>query len=703
MSSTIHSLGTSQAGKDWSKQLAPTKLGGLKLLFMSKEKSIDKFNHAREHFVEAFQSQIKEELDVLPKGAHGPFLKKAYESLDKILELTFDHAERTVNDSGYSKSVHRQMVQNANELAVGMFKEIGKEMLKDGNVLELARQENKPENQPPVDGNQRPRLFIKDGRIEMRGKAPPLENLIFRGGGAKGIGNAPAIKELEVSGSLKEVKRVVGTSAGALTALSLASGYDADRFTQLIKDNPMAGMAGKVEGFKDKYPMVKLEGAAGKSWNPLGWKIRKKGGGSGEHALQVADKATAGRVSEFLKDSWNTEAFQRKLVEIKDKHGEDAVKRLALLKETPNFETDRTGKMITFKDLSILSEIAPDTFKELTLTGYDKTNKQTVYFDAKRYPDMPVAIAGRISMSIPVAFQTVKYDPGDKQGMRKWVDGGVGSNMPSEVVMKNERGQDLQGREREVTQGKTLLFTYAEQEGWKKKIHGKGKFKSEFSKNLKGALFAGNSRLGQVSVNDNKKIHNGGVNTFVVHHYDIDTMHLQATKERVDMAQAQSTLMALKQIEHRQGMGISLSFDTVEDILPYLTDTDKEEIRAAGPPLQEDYPPLPQETDMNLDKKVRERFKLEREQRFEMETKLYDMVANDLGVEERQGGVRNQRGGDLGNPFEDDPPKVLPQTVTGSRINLGDDFLQPGDTIDLDNMTIIRQPKQPHEEDFKVN
>jgi Patatin-like phospholipase len=85
-------------------------------------------------------------------------------------------------------------------------------------------------------GTVKPQLFITDeGRINMLRSAPPLETLVFRGGGARGIGNAPALTELELTASLQNVKHIVGTSAGALTAISrpaLPDGDETLRFGQ---------------------------------------------------------------------------------------------------------------------------------------------------------------------------------------------------------------------------------------------------------------------------------------------------------------------------------------------------------------------------------------------------------------------------------------------------------------------------------------
>jgi NTE family protein len=61
-----------------------------------------------------------------------------------------------------------------------------------------------------------------------------IENLVFEGAGVRGIAYAGAIKELEQKGLLKNVKRVGGTSAGAISALMLTLGYNAEEFTALI-------------------------------------------------------------------------------------------------------------------------------------------------------------------------------------------------------------------------------------------------------------------------------------------------------------------------------------------------------------------------------------------------------------------------------------------------------------------------------------
>ena len=52
-----------------------------------------------------------------------------------------------------------------------------------------------------------------------------FRNLIFEGGGVKGIAYVGAMQVLEQRQILKNIKRVGGTSAGAINALLFALGY----------------------------------------------------------------------------------------------------------------------------------------------------------------------------------------------------------------------------------------------------------------------------------------------------------------------------------------------------------------------------------------------------------------------------------------------------------------------------------------------
>ncbi|MEH6453563.1 MAG: patatin-like phospholipase family protein [Psychromonas sp.] len=53
----------------------------------------------------------------------------------------------------------------------------------------------------------------------------PFKNLVFEGGGVKGIAYVGVMKVLEDKGILENIKRVGGTSAGSINALLFAAGY----------------------------------------------------------------------------------------------------------------------------------------------------------------------------------------------------------------------------------------------------------------------------------------------------------------------------------------------------------------------------------------------------------------------------------------------------------------------------------------------
>lgn len=64
--------------------------------------------------------------------------------------------------------------------------------------------------------------------------AYPYTNLVFEGGGVKGIAYAGALSVLEQNGILPQIKAVAGTSAGAITATLVALGYSAEAVNQLV-------------------------------------------------------------------------------------------------------------------------------------------------------------------------------------------------------------------------------------------------------------------------------------------------------------------------------------------------------------------------------------------------------------------------------------------------------------------------------------
>jgi NTE family protein len=77
-------------------------------------------------------------------------------------------------------------------------------------------------------------------------------DLVFEGGGVKGIGLAGALAALQQRGFAH--KSVAGTSAGAITAALVAAGYSSGELDEILLKVPFAKF--KDEGWEDKVPLI---------------------------------------------------------------------------------------------------------------------------------------------------------------------------------------------------------------------------------------------------------------------------------------------------------------------------------------------------------------------------------------------------------------------------------------------------------------
>jgi NTE family protein len=76
-------------------------------------------------------------------------------------------------------------------------------------------------------------------------------NLVFEGGGVKGIAYAGALQVLTDCGIMPQIKQVAGTSAGAITATLVALGYQAPEIKSII-------MSLDFKQFEDGWELLRL-------------------------------------------------------------------------------------------------------------------------------------------------------------------------------------------------------------------------------------------------------------------------------------------------------------------------------------------------------------------------------------------------------------------------------------------------------------
>ena len=202
----------------------------------------------------------------------------------------------------------------------------------------------------------------------------PCADLVFEGGGVKGIGLAGAYAALRERGV--EPKRVAGTSAGAITAALVAAGYDAAELDQILLEVPFARF--KDEAWEDKAPLL---------GRPL--------------SVLTQRGIYEGR---FFQN------WMRELLEAKDVRTFGQLADLECPDPKDRYRLKVIVSDVTHRRLLVL----PDDAAHL---GVD--------------PDeLEVAYAVRMSMSIPVFFEPVMHHNPRTGNDHLIVDGGMLSNFP---------------------------------------------------------------------------------------------------------------------------------------------------------------------------------------------------------------------------------------------------------------------------------
>lgn len=214
-----------------------------------------------------------------------------------------------------------------------------------------------------------------------------IKNLVFEGGGAKGIAYVGAMQVLEEQGLLRDVEHVAGASAGAISALMVGLGFsNIELLNEMDVDFSL---------FKDGHYTKLFQGiSAMRAW--------------GMHPGKLLHEFAAERVAKKL--------------------------------HKPN---------ATFNDLheAVLAQHdkqAAARLRDVYFIGANLSTRQAEIFSYYTTPDMPLADALRISVAIPLFFEPKIYSKTaqgkfiyDKQQALvedsagdMYVDGGLANNYP---------------------------------------------------------------------------------------------------------------------------------------------------------------------------------------------------------------------------------------------------------------------------------
>lgn len=179
-----------------------------------------------------------------------------------------------------------------------------------------------------------------------------FRNLVFEGGGVKGIAYAGAVEVLEgINGFLPGIERVAGTSAGAITATLLALGATSQDVERIVG----------------------------------GTKFRK-----------------------FMDDSWGIVRDTTRLINEFGWFKGDAFSKWM----KKHIDALAENKDLTFAQLKAMA-VDSEKYKELAMIGSNLTLQKPEVYSADTTPDMRIWEAVRTSMSIPLFFKAVRDSDGD--------------------------------------------------------------------------------------------------------------------------------------------------------------------------------------------------------------------------------------------------------------------------------------------------
>jgi NTE family protein len=207
--------------------------------------------------------------------------------------------------------------------------------------------------------------------------AQQIENLVFEGSGIRGIGFCGALEVLDSAGFMDNIKRVSGTSAGAITASMLAVGYSPQEIREIIYYTDF-------QEFNDGERI--FVGGTERLLSNFGW---YKG-------------------EEFM--NWLESHIQKK-----------------------------TGSAdITLKELH---QNPQKNYLDVYVMATNLSDQKSEVLSYETHPDMRLVDAVRISMSVPLWFQAIGMNSSDEVlSAEEWdkntdimIDGGLVSNFPIHV------------------------------------------------------------------------------------------------------------------------------------------------------------------------------------------------------------------------------------------------------------------------------
>jgi predicted acylesterase/phospholipase RssA len=258
-------------------------------------------------------------------------------------------------------------------------------------------------------------------------------DLVFEGGGAKGMVFIGALDVL-FGEARHRPGRLLGTSAGAITALALAAGYTVPELNAALieKDAQDKPIFASFLGDPSPFDADAIRDST----------IRRL---LGELDLPFVPDFGEARIDDWIASRLAENEWGRHLFSFVERGGWYSADPFVNWAERKLNEGEVDGRPRRFGALT-LRQFFEETRVELTLVAADTTWARVLWLNHRTAPDCPAVWAARMSMSVPLLWQEVEWQrawgayhtwnratqrlqPSDITG-HTIVDGGLLSNFP---------------------------------------------------------------------------------------------------------------------------------------------------------------------------------------------------------------------------------------------------------------------------------
>ncbi|MFL5339145.1 MAG: patatin-like phospholipase family protein [Gemmataceae bacterium] len=284
---------------------------------------------------------------------------------------------------------------------------------------------------------------------------PPPLDLVFSGGGTRGVAHAGAVDVLEQR--KPTIRRVVGTSAGAIAAVFGAAGIPAADYLKLVPAK--AGDPFKFNAFMAPPAGDKVRDSARKKDSQTRMLLRSAVDSAADKFLEgIAQRRP--RIGELMQGAFNVgkqpfyeAAFERFLERAAERDQDPTNPRktvmlFSLLEFGGFFDPELfrlwlveqiSARLPTFTKTTTLKQfqaMTADVGRDFSVVAADSTDAKPLVLNHRTAPDCPVVDAVLMSLSVPLMWPEVvwrkewgKYLDRDLDG-HFIIDGGALANFP---------------------------------------------------------------------------------------------------------------------------------------------------------------------------------------------------------------------------------------------------------------------------------